>query len=418
LPFGVRVVRVGLLGYGRVGQAVALRAVDAGDTREETGLEIRPTIALVRDRTKTRSPQLDLCTEISDFFRQRLDVVVEVMGSVHPAFEYVTQAIERGIPVVTANKSLIAEKGVELRALSRERGVPLAFEAAVIAGVPFIGALARRPLCRRVQRMTGILNGTSHFLTSEVSGGRRWDDALADAIRLGYAEPDCEADVSGRDAAEKLAILLQLAGCSTIRESEITKVRLDALHGLDYQFARELDHVIKPVALAVLTRTAGAWVGPALLAKNHSWAGTRGVENAVRLEGDDAVPLTFGGPGAGPLVTATTILDDVIEALTNKGEALAPPERAEVAVDALRQPPASAWYIRILGGDVPLGVEDVAEHLAAHRLPATRLTASSVAVAAITAPASWAAAQAATDAFRAVGHHVVLLPVLPGGCRE
>ena len=135
------------------------------------------------------------------------------MGGVHPAYEYVRQALEAGIPVVTANKSLMAEKGEELRALARRAGVPLAYEAAVLAGVPFIGALARRPFIGTPLRITGILNGTSHFLTCALERGGSFEHALAEAVDRGYAEPDSAADVSGRDAAEKLTILAHLSGC-------------------------------------------------------------------------------------------------------------------------------------------------------------------------------------------------------------
>lgn len=413
-----RILRVGLLGYGRVGQAIAAQVARDDNPLREMGVDVRPVIALVRDREKSRSPCLDLCTDASHFFSHHLDLVIEVMGGVHPACEFVRQALEAGVPVVTANKSLMAEKGVELRALAQKCGVPLACEAAVIAGVPFLGALARRPMCRRVRRITGILNGTSHFLTSAVTDGRPWDDALADAVRLGYAEPDSEADISGRDAAEKLSILLQFAGWTGTRASDIPKSRLDALEAFDYLLATRLQCVVKPLAFASLTADTGAWSGPALIPSDHRWAATRGVESVVCLEGDDAVPVTFAGPGAGPEVTAATILDDLAETLTSKPGAETPVGSADVAAESLRQPPSGAWYVRIARGVETLEGGDVAEHLATHRIAAERVTSTPAAIGAITTRASWDGILAATEAFRAIGHDVALLPALTGACRE
>jgi homoserine dehydrogenase len=152
------------------------------------------------------------------------------LGGVHPAYDYVRQALEAGIPVVTANKSLMAEKGEELRAIARRAGVSLAYEAAVLAGVPFIGAWTRRPLMGSPLRITGILNGTSHFLTCALERGGSFESALTEAIDRGYAEPDSAADVSGRDAAEKLTILAHLSGCRDLKVSDLTTMGRRCAH--------------------------------------------------------------------------------------------------------------------------------------------------------------------------------------------
>jgi homoserine dehydrogenase len=203
-PPAVATISVGLLGFGRVGRAVVDLASSSTESLTGAGLRLRIAGALVRDRQKPRPRhEIDLLESPARFFEQRLYVVIEVMGGVQPAYDYVRHALESRIPVVTANKSLMASRGEELRDLSRRTGVPLAFDAAVLAGVPFIGALPRHPFIGAPQRITGILNGTSNFLACALASGRSFESALAEAVQRGYAEPDSAADISGRDAAEK-----------------------------------------------------------------------------------------------------------------------------------------------------------------------------------------------------------------------
>lgn len=412
-----RTCEIGLLGFGNVGQAVVDRALAALDRFEGSGVRLKFVAALIRDRYKPRTnDDVPLVESPARFFARRYDVVVEVMGGVHPAFEYVKHALEIGIPVVTANKSLMAAKGGELREISRRTGVPLCYDAAVLAGVPFIGAVARRPFIGQPRCITGILNGTSHYLATELESGRPFADALADAIALGYAEPDSAADVSGRDAAEKLTILAHLAGCQELTTAELTTLGLDALAPVDFKAAAALGGVIKPVATASFdAANPGAWVGPALVDARHVFAGSRGVHNCLEYAGEGS-PVTFAGPGAGPAVTAATILDDVAEAVSGEWKA---PRRARTStrqVD-LSQPPAGGWYFRVSGAGI--GLEDFAEHLAIHRVPAIRLARVEGALVARTVAAPYRAALDAVAALKAIGATVSVLPVIdttsPGG---
>ncbi len=153
-----------------------------------------------------------MITDASAFPFSGCDVVVEVLGGLEPARTLVTRALEAGVPVVTANKSLVAARGLELQAVAEAHGTSLYFEAAVLAGVPCVNTLARRPLASGAGTFAWIVNGTSHFVLSAMARGRSFDDALVEAVERGYAEPASTADISGRDAAEKLTILLQLAG--------------------------------------------------------------------------------------------------------------------------------------------------------------------------------------------------------------
>ena len=244
-----------------------------------------------------------------------IDVLVEALGGVEPARTLVAAALDRGIPVVTANKSLVAAHGPELRARAALAGVPLLYEAAVVAGVPFVGALSNRPGVRSLTRILGILNGTSHLITTAIERGVSFAAALADAQARGYAEPDSAADISGRDAAEKLAILLQLCGAPNTTAADIECIGIDSLQPQDFADARAKGGVIKPLATASFG--PGGWtgrVGPAFIPNSHLFAGLSGVTNALELHPTIGAPITFVGPGAGPEITAQTILDDVIQA--------------------------------------------------------------------------------------------------------
>lgn len=346
------------------------------------------------------------------------DVVVEVLGGVEPARTLVTRALERGVPVVTANKTLMAAHGPELRALAHRTRTPLLFEAAVVAGVPFVGAIARRPVLSGVSALTGILNGTSHFITTGIERGADFADVLASAQASGYAEPDSTADVSGRDAAEKLTILLHLCGASTARVEQLCRRGIDTLSAQDLIAARALGGTIKPIAHASLDAArAGSWVGPAFVPQSHLFAQFSGVTNALHLQWGTDAPVLFAGPGAGPAVTAATILDDIVEALTAKDTDTfsigADSRRAERQTLDLSSAPASAWFIRLSGIDFTRA--EVAEFLATRGLTALHVETGAYGVAATTATASWRVATEAADTFISLGATVTLLPVLSAG---
>jgi homoserine dehydrogenase len=408
-----RVARIGLLGYGRIGQAVASLAWADGDRLAALGLDLRLAGALVKDGQKPRSgPSVPLFVDAAALLRQPLDLVIDVMGGVDPAFDYVRRALEAGIPVVSANKTLVANRGNELRAIARRHGTTLACDAAVLAGVPFLGALSRRPFISGARRISGIINGTSHYLATALANGAPFAAALDEAIARGYAEPDSEADVSGRDAAEKLTILLHLAGCRDVRVADLTRLGLDALTPDDFAGARDLGGAIKPVAVASLEADAsGAWVGPAFVDRAHPFAAIHGVANIVEFRGAGALPVTFSGPGAGPDVTAATILDDVAESLAAR------PSQVDVTtavrhVDgyALRTPPPGEWFLRISHSG--LESADLAERLAARRVPALRLSSRGDVICARTAPAPWGVVATAVTAFTTIGARVLALPAL------
>ena len=407
----VRVVRVGLLGYGRIGQAVAQLARDEHERLWQSGVELRCVRALVRDLSKERAgPPVRLSTDPAAVLAPGLDVVVEVLGGVEPARTLVASALRAGVPVVTANKTLMATCGLELRALAERHQTALAFDAAVLAGVPFLGSLARRPLVSAARRVEGIINGTSHFITGAIERGASFDTALAEAETHGYAEPDSAADTSGRDAAEKLTILLHLAGCSDVRVADLPCTGLEGLQPADFTGAHALGGTIKPVSIAALEAgAAGAWVGPAFVAGEHPFARLDGVANALQLTDARGRRVLFAGPGAGPEATAVTIIDDIVEALAS-GSAGAPVPtvlaRGRVPAAVLREPAPCSWFVRASVAPAKF------DRVLAGRLSITRRADVAGAAVALTVPASWRVIRDAIAALESNGVRAIALPAI------
>jgi homoserine dehydrogenase len=308
-------IRIGLLGLGVVGSAVAAlaRALPSGIDRTCV-----VTSALVRDPgSRPRRVSVPLTTDPADVFASRPDVIVEVLGGLEPARRLVLEAIARGVPVVTANKSLLAHHGDEIFAAAEAAGVPVRYEASVIAGVPFLDTLARRPLAASIVSLTGIVNGTTNYMLSHMAeAGAGYGEALAGAQSRGFAEPDPSRDVEGVDAAEKLTILLrQLAGCR-VAPGAIETTGIGGVTARDIAHAARLDGTIKPVVHAAWPDgTVEAFVGPAFVPASHPLAGLRNATNGICLRDRAGHEICFSGPGAGPDPTAVTILDDVLDAV-------------------------------------------------------------------------------------------------------
>ena len=334
-------IRIALLGVGQVGGAVAALLRDPA-------LRGRFTIVrgLVRDvrRERPSASDVPLTSDGSAALDRGPDVVVEALGGLEPARTLVRNALEAGVPVVTANKSLLAAHGDELFEAAARAGVSLRYEAAVLAGVPFLATFARRALARDITGLAGIVNGTTNFILSKMAReGTDFDDALADAQRLGYAEPDPASDIAGIDAAEKLCILLRHFRDWSVRPSEVERCGIAELDATDIDAAAELGAAIKPVVWADWTDgKLRAFCGPALIPFEHLLARIDGVQNAIQLRNRLAGDLFFAGPGAGPVATAATLLDDVEEAMASgPANGLRPWKRTEV------HEPASAWFLRI-----------------------------------------------------------------------
>jgi len=307
------ICRIGLLGLGNIGSAFARLTREAAGRLSGRGLAPIVSTALVRtpDRPRAAAGFVNTITGSHDrFFSEPVDIIVEAIGGVEPAFTLVRRALDRGIPVVTANKSLIAAHGDELARLAQRRGTALRYEAACIAGVPFLGTFERRALVSQASGVTAILNGTSNYILTTMTRGGSFEAALDDAQRLGYAESDPSMDVSGADAAEKLTILIRVLGRLLVEPSVIPLDSLASMEADDTAVAAAFDGAIRPLARASWQQRAiRAHVGPAFLSDAHPLARVSGVTNGVVIEAKGGAQC-YIGPGAGPDVTAATLLDD------------------------------------------------------------------------------------------------------------
>lgn len=359
-PAPARPITIALLGFGRIGSAVARRAHEDRDSPSP----LRVLGALVRDAAaaRQRSAPIELTTDAMGLFARRPDVVVEALGGVEPARTLVRAALEQRLPVVTANKALLARHGDELLDLAARTRTPFRYEASVMAGVPFLGTFAARPLAARVSKLTGILNGTSNFVLSRVGAtGEAVADATLEAERLGFAEPDPSDDVSGLDAAHKLAVLAWHFGLGTVSPDAIERIGIGEVGAEDVAVAAALDGAIKPVAcIARNGERVTAFVGPAFVPGTQTLASIDGAGNGLVLD-TEAGQLAFSGPGAGPIPTAITILDDVVEAARGTQQPLPALRRGRVPVGT----PATRWLLRLTGEDLPRG-EEIAALLGWH----------------------------------------------------
>jgi homoserine dehydrogenase len=371
------VVRVGVVGAGTVGAALIglitdpnrqAQIVDAATARVElVGVAVRDP-ARARDGV---APGLVTGDALALAARSDVDVLVEVAGGLDVARAAIEAALDRGASVVTANKALMAAAGTELAARADAHGADLFYEAAVGGGIPILRALRTSLAGERIERVMGIVNGTTNFiLTSMSAEGRDYASALAEAQALGYAESDPTADVEGFDAAAKVQILSSLAYGTALDGSSIDREGITAVRALDVDFARRTGHVIKLLGVAERVGAAGLnqRVHPALIPVDHPLASVSGAMNAVFVEGARVGPLMWLGQGAGGAPTATAVLGDVLDAARNRvsGRHDAP---FRVVGDLERVPSSelrSVFYLSVDVDDRPGVLAEVAGAFGAH----------------------------------------------------
>ena len=323
------------------------------------GLRFHVEQALVRDITKSRACPRPARVTASPavFLRGNYDVVIEALDAVEPARTLVARLLGRGTSVVTANKALVAAHGTDLESIAASSGAAFRYEATALAAVPFLGMLAERPLVAAVDRMLAIVNGTSNYLlTSLARPGNSFDQALRGAQELGYAEPDPSRDLDGLDAADKLVLLTSLFRWGRVAREALDVSGIRGVTADDLAAARSIGGVIKPVVSAERdTTSVRAFVGPAVLEATEPLASLGGALNGIRLDGRHVGNLFFSGPGAGPDVTAATLLDDAIQASSGRHRGAGPkrrvdvrrsgpaPERSRAVFPAA---PATPWFLR------------------------------------------------------------------------
>jgi homoserine dehydrogenase len=321
-------IQIGLLGVGTVGGGIArLLSQKSAAIAAEIGRGIELRRALVRDVARSRSfdlPKEILTTDPAAILDDpEIDVVVEVMGGISPAHDYVKRAIAAGKHVVTANKDLMSTHGVELLQLAKQHGVDVYFEASVGGGIPLIGVFRQDLVANEVHEIHAIINGTTNYiLTRMAQDGADYVPALSEAQQLGYAEPDPTNDVEGIDAAYKLAILASLAFRTHVAPNAIHREGITRLRAADFRYARELGYVIKLLAMG---KRHGAGdsseievrVHPTLVPHTFLLADVNGVFNAVHVRGDLVGNVLFYGRGAGAEPTSSAVVSDVIDVAHN-----------------------------------------------------------------------------------------------------
>lgn len=313
-------IKVGIAGLGNVGAGLIERLIEQEKLRLGGTIEIAGVSA--RNRSRKRSVPIDSYRWFDDPVALAEDPDVEVFvelmgGSDGPAKLAVEAALKLGKPVVTANKAMIAEYGEDVARLAEANGTPLLFEAAVAGAIPIVRAVRESLAGTELKSVRGILNGTCNYLLTEMlETGRSYDDVLADAQRLGYAEADPFLDVSGTDAGHKAAILSTIAFGVPIDFAKVSLTGVDSISLNDLHLAKKLNHKIKLIAEGTMS-DAGVIcrVEPVLLPLDAPLAQIDGPLNAVLVETEHAGPLTFTGPGAGAGPTASAVLGDLASLL-------------------------------------------------------------------------------------------------------
>jgi homoserine dehydrogenase len=343
-----RTFNVGLLGHGTVGSAFAtLLEERSPDIQRLTGR--RPVLSGTLTTSQGSFP------EILD----GSDTIVELIGGIEPARAYVLAALSAGKHVVTANKQLLSQHGEQLFEAARAGGAQLRYEAAVAGVVPVVRVLAESLAGAHVERVHGIVNGTTNFILSEMTRGSSYDQALLEAQRLGFAEADPSEDVSGRDAAAKMAILARLAFNTPVHIDEVPYEGIEHLQTDDLQYARELGLGLKLIGTAE-RRDGGlsVRVHPAFLYSGHPLASVNGPFNAVTVESEAITEITMSGPGAGGRQTASAVLGDLVSTML-------PPVLPSSPIDPLPlvQDVESGFYIHMEMADRPGALATVAQVL-------------------------------------------------------
>ena len=374
-----RSLRVALLGGGTVGAQVARILLEH---RDELTSRIGATLDLVgiavRDLNAPRSADLpkELFTTDAESLILGSDIVIEVMGGLEPARTYILQALNSGADVVTANKALLANHGPELFAAAEQVGAQLYFEAAVAGAIPIIRPLRDSLAGDRVNRVMGIVNGTTNYILDAMDAtGSSFDDALAVATELGYAEADPTADVDAFDAAQKVAILAGLAFHTHVPLDKVHREGIRSVTGQTVDFARKAGYVVKLLAIAerVTDPDTGeegvsARVYPALISREHPLAAVRKANNAVFVEAEAAGSLMFYGAGAGGPETASAIMGDVVSAA--RRHVIGGPGQAESSYATIPVLPIShittRYHVTLSVADQPGALAAVANVFSTH----------------------------------------------------
>ncbi|MEA2401320.1 MAG: homoserine dehydrogenase [Thermoleophilaceae bacterium] len=341
--------RIGLLGHGTVGSAFAeLLEERAGAIEAEVGL--RPELSGVLTRSQG---------DFEDLL-ERSDLIVELMGGIEPARDYVLRALEAGRHVVTANKQLLSQHGEEVFDAARRGEVQLRFEGAVAGVVPAIRVMAETLAAAHIERVHGIVNGTTNYILTQMAAtGASYDEALREAQEMGYAEADPTEDVTGKDAAAKMAILARLAFGAAVRLEQVSYEGIERITADDIAYASELGLSLKLIGSAErIADGVAVHVHPAFLYADHPLASVNGAFNAVTIESPAITEITLSGPGAGGIQTASAVLGDVVSAMIPPPSLPPPAVELPIVTDV-----EFSFYLHLEVADRPGVLAQVAEIL-------------------------------------------------------
>ena len=368
-------VRIGLLGVGTVGQAVARALIERQDVLSRAaGTTLVVQRAAVRDLARPRSLPADRLTADPAAVARAddVDLVIELVGGEEPARTLIATALERGRPVVTANKRVLAWHGPELAQLAARHGVELRYEAAVGGGIPLIAPLTDDLAANRVLELRAIINGTCNYILTRMASGEEFGDALKKAQQAGYAEADPRDDIEAVDAGDKLCVLLRLAFDVSCTPAQLHRQGIAGLDAKDLAYGRELGYVLKLLAVA---RSTGdgveARVHPAFLPSGHPLARVDGAYNAVHVVGDLCGPVMFSGLGAGGDATASAVLADVVHVARRLalGDPVPPPRQNGPGARLLPMAEVKTrCYFRLAVDDEPGVFAQITRVLAEHRI--------------------------------------------------
>jgi homoserine dehydrogenase len=313
-------IGVGIIGLGTVGIGTyRILTENCSLIKQKTGLDIEVVKIAEIDPKKikgTQIPKSILTKDARDLIEDKnVHIVVELIGGIHPAYEFMSDALEKGKWVVTANKALLAKKGDDLFKIAERKGCEIGFEASVCGGIPVIRAIRDGLVGNKISYMLGILNGTSNYiLTRMTDEGISFNEALRDAQKLGFAEKDPTFDIEGIDAAHKLCILARLAFSYPIGMKDIVIGGISKIEPIDIVFAREFGYKIKLLAMAKeVNGSIEARVEPAMIPITHPMSSVNGVFNAVYVVGDRVGPSLYYGKGAGGDPTGSAVVSDIVD---------------------------------------------------------------------------------------------------------
>lgn len=358
-------INVGLIGFGNVGSGLVKILQDRKNfLSEKVGLDITLKKICDKDTASKRTVSIDkglLTKDAKEIIDDpKIDIVVELIGGIHPAKEYIAEALRKGKNIVTANKALLAQEGRELFALASDRGKSIYFEASVGAGIPIIKSLREGLVANRFYSIYGIVNGTSNFILSQMSQNNcTFNDALRQARQQGFAEKDPTLDIEGIDSAHKLILLAYLCFGRLVNLDDIFTEGISQISLADVNYAKELGFEIKLLAIAKKEGSElEVRVHPTLIRRDHLLASVSGVFNAMYVSSDLAGDLLFYGPGAGQSSAASAVVSDLVDLAQEITTGLFRPTLSIIqdkSIHGLRRISESKgmYYIRFMALDKP-----------------------------------------------------------------